>query len=399
VRNLVLFVVAAIFAIAAVSPASAQTFTTLYTFYGSNPFGGLVADRNDNYYGTTAAGGEYYYGMVFELSPPTVAWGGWTETVIWNFAGYGYGDGAGPAYQLLIDEEGNLYGETRQGGIYDSGTVFLLAPPKTSGGSWTKRILYLPTGGEEVFFGELLRDSAGALYGTQFSSGTFDEGLAFKLTPGPNGEFRATTLYSFGATTADSAWPYGPLTMDMAGNLYGVSYGGGANKFGTAYKLTAPATEGGLWSNSVLYSFGEGEQGCIPEGNVVLDRSGRLYGLTSGCGALGNGVFFQLTPTESGPWLESILHAFSSTDGGGGSPSLALDTHANVFYGTSYYAGGFGVAYQIAPPVTRGGAWTDTVLHSFSGGSDGAYPVGPIVWDANGVLYSTSYSTAFSITP
>ncbi len=140
----------AIFAVAAVSLASAQTFTTLYTFAGKPdgqyPFGGLVADRNGNYYGTTQTGGTSNYGTVFELSPPAVIGNPWTESVIWNFTG-GAGGGS-PSYQLVIDAKGNLYGETQAGGgACNCGTVFVLVPPTTSGGNWTKRLLYALTTG------------------------------------------------------------------------------------------------------------------------------------------------------------------------------------------------------------------------------------------------------------
>jgi len=403
--NAVLFAVAVIFVSACVSPASAQSFSTLYSFAGpdgQSPLGGLVADQDGNYYGTTESGGEFYYGTVFQVSPPTSAEGDWTETVICSFAG-GL-DGSSPAYRLVMDRKGNLYGETREGGNEGSGTVFILEPPKTSGANWTKRIIYLPAGAGTVFQGELMIDSSGSLYGTQFSGGNFGVGLAFKLTPGPGGKFLATTLYSFGAAPGDAEFPYGPLTMDSAGNLYGVSYSGGTTEFGTAYKLTPPASGSGSWTDSVLYSFGEGNQGCAPEGNVVLTRSGRLYGLTAGCGASGNGVFFELTPTQELPWTESVLHAFSSTDGGGSYPTLSLNVEANVFYGTSYYAGGNGAVFQITPPTGRGGPWTDTVLHTFSGGSDGGNPFGPVTRDKDGVLYGTGFTLdnpgmVFSIVP
>ena len=390
----------------AATQSTAQTFTTLYSFFdgadGQSPFGGLVADASGNYYGTTQWGGEFYYGTVFELSPPSSGGVDWTETVIWNFKGRD--NGSSPAYRLAMDKLGNLFGETLQGGEYGSGTVFMLTPPGAPGGSWTERTIFVPAGYGEVFFGELLIDSAGDLYGTQFSGGDFGVGTAFKLTPGPDGHFVPTTLYSFGATDGDSEWPRGPLTMDSAGNLYGVSYGGGAYEYGTAYKLTRPAKGSTSWTNSVLYSFGNGTQGCVPEGNVILGGSGRVYGQTAACGALGNGVFFRLTPSASGPWTESVLYAFSTTDGGNEYPTLAFDAKANVFYGTSFYGGGNGVVYELSPPEGEGDGWTDTVLYSFAGGTSGGNPVGPIAWDANGTLYGAATSlyapgTLFSIVP
>jgi uncharacterized repeat protein (TIGR03803 family) len=413
-RKIRLLVVATVLVCAA-NPVSAQTFTVLHTFAGapdgSSPFGGLVADRNGNYYGTTQFDGTSDGGTVFELSPPAESGGEWTETVIWNFARGA--DGEEPSFQLVMDGEGNLYGETQSGGNpkCGCGTVFVLARPKTPGGKWTKRVIYTPTGGSgAVLYGGLALDSTGAVYGTQFIRGTFNRGLAFKITPTTGGGFMETTLYNFGATTTDSAEPFGPVTLDSNGNLYGVSKGGGTNNLGTAYKLTPPSTGTGLWSNSVLYSFATGDPGCNPEGNVVLDKAGRLYGQTTSCGGTANnGVIFRLTPSaESGtPWTESILHTFSTTDGGGLFPSLSFNTKTETLYGTSFYGGGAGGAnglvFQLTPPAGGAGAWTETVLYTF-GSSNGGGPLGPLVWDANGVLYGTAYGlsgdgTIFSIAP
>jgi hypothetical protein len=113
----------------------------------------------------------------------------------------------------------------------------------------------------------------------------------------------------------------------------------------------------------------------------------------------------------SGAWVEAVLYTFGGTDGGGLYPSLSFDRKRKVFYGTSFYGGtrgrGNGLVFRLSPP-SEVGAWTETVLHTFTGGSsDGSGPLGPIVWDANGVLYGTSYGTndnistgkAYSITP
>jgi uncharacterized repeat protein (TIGR03803 family) len=414
---LVLFAMALIVTGVAVRQASAQTFTVLHTFSGNpdgtGPFGGMVADRNGNYYGTTETGGVHNIGSVFEMSPPGVSGGDWTETIIWSFAGGA--DGSIPSFQLAMDARGRLYGETQRGGdaTCNCGTVFALVPPKTSGANWAKRVLYMPTTGAQngnAFYGGLVLDSSGSLYGTQFGGGTFNEGLAFKITPTVGVGFTMTTLYDFGAVGGDSDQPWGPLTMDLSGNLYGTSLYGGTKNLGTVFRLTPPTTGTGLWSNSILHSFSGGVSGCEPEGNVILDGRGRLYGQTTSCGGTSNnGLIFRLTPpTGSGPWVESVLHTFSSIDGGGGYPSLSFDAGAEVFYGTSFGSGGYGLVFQLTPPPGGVGAWDETVLHTFTGGSDGGGPLGPIVWDANGVLYGTGFDSnagfevngvAFSIAP
>ena len=393
---------------AIVTPADAQTFTTLHTFTssldGASPFGGLVADRNGNYYGTTQHGGSSGNGTVFEMSPPAAGSADWTESIIWNFAGGA--DGSVPSFQLVIDGKGNLYGETQDGGGSCScGSVFVLVPPKTSGANWSKRILYLPAGVTAGFYGGLTLDSTGDVYGIQSAGGTFAEGLAFKVTPVSGGGYRSTVLYNFGATKADSMRPYGPLTIDSSGNLYGASYDGGKYQDGTVYKLTPPTGGSGAWSNTVLFSFNTGTGGNFPDGNVILDKTGRIYGQTTG-GGTSYGTIFRLTPTESGEWMESVLHTFDDTDGGVIYSSLALDSRTNTFYGTSFSGGlGNGVVFELTPPANGSATWTDTVLHTFTGQSDGGSPLGPMVWDANGVLYGTTYygdagyGEVFSITP
>jgi uncharacterized repeat protein (TIGR03803 family) len=397
-----------IFVSAPAVPASAQTLITLHTFTGTpdgrNPFGGLVADGKGNYYGTTQYGGTSDNGTVFELSPPAEVGGDWTETVIWNSAGGT--EGGTPSYQLVMDAKGNLYGEFQLGGnpVCNCGGVFLLVPPETLGGTWTERVIYAPAigiaNGDDVFFGGLILDSSGAVYGTQFGGGANTQGLAFKIAPVAGGGFRETTLYNFGATSTDSAQPWGPLTMDSSGNLYGTSLAGGANSEGTAYRLTPPPGGSGDWTNTVLYSFPGGSAGCGPEGNIILDKAGRLYGQTTSCGGAANrGVIFRLSPPNgSGSWTESVLHAFSSNDGGGLYPSLSLNPKTGVFYGTSFYAG---AVFALKPPASGGGAWIEKVVATTGS------PLGPIVWDANGVLYGTAYDgggvgaygTAFSIVP
>jgi uncharacterized repeat protein (TIGR03803 family) len=348
------------------------------------------------------------------LSPPTVSGGAWTETVLWSFVGGA--DGQVPSYQLVIDGKGNLYGETQIGGDATCwcGTVFELSPPATLGGDWAKVTVYTFKGlRATVPYGGLAIDKSGALYGTRFSGGLFGAGLAFKIAPATGGGFRETTLYNFGATSTDSAQPFGPLTIDSSGNLYGVSFYGGAEQLGTVYKLFPPANGTGPWSNAVLYSFPGTSAGCNPQGNVFLDEEGRLYGQATGCGGPSNtGLVFRLMPSSgSGAWVEAVLYTFGGTDGGGLYPSLSFDRKRKVFYGTSFYGGtmgrGNGLVFRLSPP-SEVGAWTETVLHTFTGGSsDGSGPLGPIVWDANGVLYGTSYGTndnistgkAYSITP
>ncbi len=388
----------------------AQTFTVLHTFTntpdGAGAFGGLVADNKGNFYGTTQFAGANSFGTAFELSPSA---SGWTESIIWSFAGGT--DGDDPSYQMVVDASGNVFGETQ--GVGDAscncGTVFELQPPASQSGTWTKTVLYAFTGVSGSYpYGGLTLDSGGNLYGVRNSGGAFGYGLAFRLAPSAGG-YTEGTLYAFGDTTADPKTPYGPLLIDSAGNLYGVSTSGGAQGHGTVYELTPPASSTGRWTSTTLFAFKGANSGCYPEGNLLMDASGKLYGQAAGCGRSSNGLIFRLSPpTVSGaPWTEAILHQFGTRDGGGIYPSLSFDSTKTNLYGTSFYADSFGVIFELKPPAIEGAPWTENILHSFTNGSGGSGPLGPIVQDANGVLYGTAYygtnrvpgGTAFSIAP
>jgi uncharacterized repeat protein (TIGR03803 family) len=165
----------------------AQTLETLYSFsYGSGatPYGVLIADASGALYGTTLAGGAGSgpgSGTVFKLTPPTTAGGTWTESVLYSFTGTT--DGANPYYGALIaDASGALYGTTVNGGAAGGGTVFKLTPPTTAGGTWTESVLYSFTSTTDGAkpYGGLIADASGALYGTTPNPGS---GTVFKLTP------------------------------------------------------------------------------------------------------------------------------------------------------------------------------------------------------------------------
>ncbi len=161
------------------------TETVLYNFNGadgSQPVAGLIFDNIGNLYGTTSVGGANLNGMVFELTPNTG--GGWTETVLHNFNFNGT-DGAGPQAGLIFDASSNLYGTTALGGVYGDGTVYELTP---KGGGWTETVLhsFCPlagcTDGSTPLAG-LTKDAAGNLYGTTENGGRYGLGTVFEFTP------------------------------------------------------------------------------------------------------------------------------------------------------------------------------------------------------------------------
>lgn len=210
-------------------------------------------------------------------------------------------------------------------------------------------------------------------------------------------------LYSFGNGT-DGSVPEGDLVFDAAGNAYITTYAGGVYGLGTVCKLTPKAN--GTWTEQVLYSFGSGgTDAANPRSGVIFDAAGRnLYGTTINGGAFGLGAVFQLSPAASGGWTEHVLFSFNGTDGQLGWDKLIFDAHGNL-YSTSGIGGAYGqgVIYELTHP---GGIWTQTVLHDFGSGTDGAQPQGGLIFDHEGNLYGmTTYGgandlgTVFELSP
>jgi uncharacterized repeat protein (TIGR03803 family) len=397
------------------------TLTTLYSFGGGSDgaeSASLIADASGNLYGTTTSGGTGS-GTVFMLTPPTMSGRPWTETVLYTFAGGS--DGANPIVGLIADTSGNLYGTTTSGGSTGNGTVFKLTPPTTSGGPWSETVIWSFTAsdGAQPFAG-LIADVSGNLYGTTYAGGLpFVDGLrpnwgkVFRLTPPTTsgGPWTETVLYTF-AGGSDGANPLGGLIADASGNLYGTTLFGGTGK-GTVFKLTPPTTSGGPWTETVLYTFTGPPDGANPRGNLMFDVAGDLYGTTL-WGGTGNGTVFKLTPpTTSGrPWTETLLYTFAGgSDGGQPFGGLIADGSGNL-YGTTSGVGRYGTVstsngtvFKLTPPTTNGGPWTETVLWSFTSGSDGGYPEGGLIAaDASDELYGTTlwggagYGTVFRLT-
>jgi uncharacterized repeat protein (TIGR03803 family) len=269
------------------------TETVLYSFEGSpsdgaHPgYGDLTFDQAGNLYGTTSYGGGYGDGVVYELTP---AGSGWTESVLYGFAG---SDGAAPANGVIFDGSGNLYGTTVQGGLSGDGAVFQLAP--SAGSGWTESLLYSFNNGSDGSFpvAGLIFDHSGNLYGPTSDGGTGGQGTVFELTP-VNGSWTYSVLYSLIAPPGGfQCGPWGTLVMDGAGNLYGTTRCNGANNLGTVFKLTS---SGSGWTYSSLHDFTGGDDGEYPYCNVILDANGNLYGTASAGGSGGDGVVWEITP-------------------------------------------------------------------------------------------------------
>jgi uncharacterized repeat protein (TIGR03803 family) len=371
--------------------AQAQKFNVLHTFHGRDgggPEGVLVRDTAGNSYGTAGGGtgkcSKFGCGTVFKLDRAG------NEVWLHSFGGW---NGRQPMAGLLRDAAGNLYGTTIYGGKmtqacggaqgFGCGVVFKLDK------SGKETVLYKFKGMPDGYFSEALlaKDKTGSLYGTTYPGGADGWGTVFKVDIAG----KETVLHNFAGPPnggGDGAIPGPGVSRDAAGNIYGVTGAGGAYGAGTVFKLDATGKE------NLLYSFTGGADGGGP-GSVLLLAKGNIYGTTgnggnSECGGSGCGVVFGLSPQSDGSWTESVLYTFCSLPScaDGERPlagPLVRDSVGNL-YGTTYFGGASddGIVFKLD---TTG---KETVLHSFTGGADGAFPYAGLIMDSHGNLYGTT---------
>jgi len=301
-----------------------------------------------------------------------------------------------PAAGLVRDVAGNLYGATSQGGAYGYGVVFQLVAG--AGGVWSENVIYnfCPVSGcadgGYPLASNLIFDAAGNLYGTTTYGGAYqptcggtDCGTVFELSPNGDGTWTETVLHSFG-NGKDGREPATGVISDAAGNLYGTTYFGGAEREGTVFEL-APSSSG-AWTETVLHDFCS-TRGC-PDGSgpsgLVLDGKGDLYGTapsggshSGSCHEIGCGVVFRLVPGTHGKWKENVLYTFTDSDRGPGG-NPTLDAARNLYATTP----------DTVFELQKKGAWSKKVLHRFGKGKDGADIGGSLVFDSSGNLYGTT---------
>jgi len=365
-------------------------YTALYSFTGgadgNRPEASVIPDPAGNLYGTTFAGGASNGGAVYKLSATG------QETVLYSFPN---GQSGTFPWAGLAGDNGNLYGTATSGGaVNDSGVVYKM----DAAGRYT--VLHSFTGADGAYPSAVIPDSAGNLYGTtKFGGATTGSctgstapngcGVVYKLdAAGPE-----TVLYSF-SLGADGAVPNG-VVRDPAGNFYGTTFFGGitggscagiANPSGcgVVFKLDADGQE------TVLYAFTGGTDGGYSRAGVIRDSDGNLYGTTGGGGTDNWGVVFKVDAAGN----YKVLYNFrGEADGGLPIAGVIRDSAGNL-YGTTIYGGidnscggypyGCGVVYKLDP------AGRETVLYSFTGGSDGGEPYAGVILDPAGNLYGTT---------
>jgi uncharacterized repeat protein (TIGR03803 family) len=387
--------------------SAAPRFKLLHSFDcttgACEPYGGMAFDASGNLYGTTPGGGDAD-AAIFKL---TASGGRWTYTLLQTLT---LGEGSAIAATLAVDQAGNLYGTSINGGTYDVGSVFELSPNALTAQGWTVEVLHSFLNSHQDGSGpwdKVMFDEAGNLYGTTRDGGPSGGGVIFELRPGEGSDWTEDILYRF--TLQSGGQPYDELIFDHAGNLYGTAStaGGPPCYCGTVFELQPTSTG---WKETVLHRF-HGSNGEHPMGGLVLDAEGNLYGTTAEGGKNGSGTVFKLTPVASGPWKETILYDFPVFKNGGGPASTLVFDRSGNLYGASVGGigpcpSGCGVVFKLSPGSN--GKWQYTVLHRFTDATnDGAEVFSGVVFDkAQKHLYGTTafggtynQGTVYEITP
>jgi len=394
--NFAVGIALAVVALVPFAPANAGKDTIVYSFTGgidgASPTSGFVADGAGNLYSTTAGGGSFGQGTVFEITP------GGAETVLYSFTGGS--DGASPQAGLVRDAAGNLFGTTLEGGANALGTVFMLAP------DGTEKVLHSFQGGNldgANPLAGLVADGKGSFYGTTEDGGSqacgAGCGTVFKISR--TGKLKIIHYFE---GSPDGADPIAGVVADAAGNLYGTTLGGGEQSdfcgvgCGTVFELS-PAGKNS-WTETLPHSFQPGgSDGINPGAGLFVDGKGNLYGTTTAGGNLndciadqGCGTVFELSRAGGG-WIETVLYAFKGgSDGSSPYAGLIQASNGNLFGATFEgglnncpFSSGCGTVFEL----TRKG--DEKVVHAFNGPpSDGANSQSALFSDGKGNLYGTT---------
>jgi hypothetical protein len=366
------------------SIATGQHYTILYNFDGTHhydgihPSGGLVFDSQGNLYGTTYDGGMYECfeneGCGIAFELTPIQGGGWLKTTIYYFQGGS--DGGWPAAPLVIDARANLYGVTTWTDNLDHfPTVFQMN--KGSGGTWN--FSTLNTFSESTEPTTLTFGPFGRLYGGGSSFYTLGQ----------------VSISNWFAITLNTKGRDSSVGFDAAGNAYG-SGDRDDYPYSAVYKLS-PEPGFPFWSFDPVYVFQGGSDGYQVQGGVTIDRAGNLYGTTlyggnNGCQGFGCGVLFQLVPNSNGTWTKNTLYTFQGgiNDGWWPTGPPSIDSNGNLYVSTCY-GGPTDDGYLLKFTPQSNGQWARSVLHVFTGGASGACASSGVIFDAGGNIYGTTH--------
>jgi len=338
---------------------------------GGNPSGSLILDGQGNLYGTTTVG-VYYFPEERTAGMQRLKAPGCCEIR--------------PYEEEFQPPPG-------------PGTVFELVKPTTQGGSWSLTPLIVLNDGAPS--GKVWLDSSGNLYAVNYPDGSgrayrgcYGCGTIFELSPQSPGQFWSeSTLYNFGSYLGDGLIP-SPNLLVVDGTFYGTTQFGGTSSQGTVFRL---AQQNGVWTETVLHNFRINEGGA-PVGTLIADPSGNLYGTTfiddnDHC-QLGCGSVFELSSpaVEGSPWQETTLYKFTGgADGGRPQGGLVRDSNGNLYGTTTLGGSGNGVVFELVAPTTSGGLWKEVTLHQFAGApTDGSAPLGSLLLIGGTKLFGTT---------
>jgi uncharacterized repeat protein (TIGR03803 family) len=363
-------------AILAGASAQAQSYMTFAPGSGARPEAGVTI-RGDFVYGTTASQGR---SVVYEVKH---------SGTLYDFDGVQ----VGPIARVVFGPDGHLYGT-----FSDSNTssfVFQLLPQATickvaNCQPWKVNVLYSfkgPPDGAEPGYGDLTWDLHGNIYGTTMIGGNREDGVVYELMPPvpPSNTWTENVIWSFSGP--DGANPQSAVIFDGNGSLLGTAKQGGANGFGTVFKLIP---SGNTWTETNIYDFQDGADGEYPIAGLMIDSSGNIYGATSDGGSSGGGTVFELTPSGNN-YTFKLLYSFSAQLGSSCGPwaTLTMDA-AGSLYDTRYCGGANGGGSVFKLSNTQNG-WVYTSFydfHAFRG--DLLWPISNVSFDSQGNLWGTA---------
>jgi len=319
-----------------------------------------------------------------------------TFRILYSF-GAEVGDGTFP-WGIRFDADGNLIGiATLEGNPFEeAGAIFRLAPPAQPGGLWTHTVLYRFHGAPDGDTPECVPalTANGRIFGTTYLGGAINVGTVFIAQPPavPGDPWVERRIYSFGNFAGDGINPNAGVRL-RGGKVFGVTSGGGATGEGTIYVLDPPVAPGAGWTETILHDFGAGEDVSFPLGELAIDEDGNIYGNAILGGTDNFGGVYRVSPPAQpgGDWTGTVLHSFDGSDGSSPAGPLLIAADG-ALYGTTGGGGPRqgGTVFKLTPPADPTAPWTYSLVFAFSGGRDGGSPEGGVKMDAAGRLWGTT---------